>query len=501
MNVIGLCQGSNMNIFHNMLIEGLISKKSKIGIFIADSFYYVNEFESKFENKNYYLLKEWEVINYSLGKNYQQNIEKWIKFFDDSSLWESVLSDRRIIYGNFCKVKQDYKSKFNQNQIINIVNHSLNCIEKLFNKIKPDLIIGFAPVTLIEHLILRYAEKKNIKYFLIRSSKIDNNLILYDNMNGLSDNIKKLIFSNNKIDNETIQLSENYINKIRKSNHNIYEGITDPKHYFKHFNFLNIFVRFASSLYNYFKKIKNPITRIDNHNPNFILSTYYSEIVKLFRSYKYKWFVKYNSLNFDSHSKYSFFPMHTEPEIAIQINGRVLTNQIEVIRNIAMSLPLNHKLIVKEHPRSFGLRKVSYYKKILQIPNVYLCPLNLSVSKIIDLSSLVFTISGSVGLESIIKKKPVILLGYQDIDVFPSSMVRKVHNLFELSKNVKNLLNNHKHDEKFLIKYISSVIKMSKKIDLYSTLLNKKNRIAFNQSSYKENILKLNDLFKLNMYE
>ena len=41
MNVLGLCQGANLKIFHNLLNEDLVDKNSKIGVFIADAFYYV----------------------------------------------------------------------------------------------------------------------------------------------------------------------------------------------------------------------------------------------------------------------------------------------------------------------------------------------------------------------------------------------------------------------------------------------------------------------------
>lgn len=501
MNVLGLCQGANLKIFHNLLKEDLVDKNSKIGVFIADAFYYVNKFESKFDNKKFILLKEWEVINFALTDSYEQDINKWIHYFKESSLWESVLADRRIIHGSYCKVKQDYKSKYSHEEIIKIVSYSLDEIDELFKKLKPNLIIGFAPVTLIEHLILKYAEKNNIKYYLIRSSKIDNNVILYDNMHTLSSKIKNLILSKESLESEKLDSAKKYIDKIRNSGHNIYEGITDPKNYFKSFNIFYILKRFASSFYNFFKKRNNSITRVDNHNPNFIISTYYSEIVKLFRSYKFRKFINSNALELNHNQKYCFYPLHTEPEIAIQINGRVLTNQIEVIRNIALSLPINYKLIVKEHPRSFGMRKINYYKKITEIPNVYLCPLGLSVTQVLDFSDLVFTISGSVGLEALIKKNPVILLGYQDIEIFPKTMLRKVHNLYKLSFNVKDILLNYKHDESFLLRYVASVLKMSKKIDLYSTLLNKKGRVSFDSSNYKKNISSLNDLIKLYMYE
>ncbi|MDP6893688.1 MAG: hypothetical protein QF731_10970, partial [Verrucomicrobiota bacterium] len=59
---------------------------------------------------------------------------------------------------------------------------------------------------------------------------------------------------------------------------------------------------------------------------------------------------------------YIFFPLHAEPEIALSIFSKYYQNQIELIRNIALALPMNYRLIVKEHPRNIGRRSNNYYK-------------------------------------------------------------------------------------------------------------------------------------------
>ena len=48
---------------------------------------------------------------------------------------------------------------------------------------------------------------------------------------------------------------------------------------------------------------------------------------------------------------FAFYPLHSEPEVAIQVLAHPYhKNQIELVRNIAASLPFGMPLIIKEHP-------------------------------------------------------------------------------------------------------------------------------------------------------
>jgi hypothetical protein len=184
MNLLGLCQGKNGQIFFDFQNNlKSIYDVEKVGVFIADSYYYINEFNSKYDDDKFLTLKEWEVYGEALKiKTSNEVINKWSNYFlDDFTLWEAALADRRVIYGEFCKVTDDLKSRYTHEEIVSLICHSLDRIEKLFNELEPDCIIGFAPVTLIEVLIIQYAIKNGIKIFLIRSSKIDDRIVFFDN--------------------------------------------------------------------------------------------------------------------------------------------------------------------------------------------------------------------------------------------------------------------------------------------------------------------------------
>ena len=58
-----------------------------------------------------------------------------------------------------------------------------------------------------------------------------------------------------------------------------------------------------------------------------------------------------------------FFPLHAEPEVSIFLYGRPFHNQIELIRTISMSMPINFKLIVKRASFYYWQEKNSAFIK------------------------------------------------------------------------------------------------------------------------------------------
>ena len=90
-------------------------------------------------------------------------------------------------------------------------------------------------------------------------------------------------------------------------------------------------------------------------------------------------------------------------------------------------------LVVKEHPRSAGVRPLSYYKKLLEIPNVVLVEPSASSHELVRKANLVTVITGNIGLEAAVLGKPVIVFGETDYLALPDIMVKKCHDLYELS--------------------------------------------------------------------
>ena len=155
---------------------------------------------------------------------------------------------------------------------------------------------------------------------------------------------------------------------------------------------------------------------------------------------------------------YAYFSLHVEPEISTLVWAPLFTNQIELIRKIALSLPNGLKLLVKEHPYMFGKRNINYYKKIESIPNVRLIDHQIQTEKIINNNKCkaVFVISGTSGFEAMLRGKIVFLFSKMFYDFLEN--VFYVNNLNNISKILKSNMNHNFLDSKKFNKNILKLI-------------------------------------------
>ena len=201
-----------------------------------------------------------------------------------------------------------------------------------------------------------------------------------------------------------------------------------------------------------FKRLKaaNDFFMNMNYNNNQTHYTYYGRnktkvliyyILDYFRDRKRKSFIDKNLVK-DSKFNESFvyFPLHMEMERTTLIGAPYFINQIDIIRSVAKSLPINFKLYVKEHPIQIlrGWRSKEEYQEIMDIPNVRLLHPDFSNDILYNNCSLVFTIAGTAGFEAACYGKPSIImvkLNYLDL---PS--VTLLNNFNELHDLIKNKL-------------------------------------------------------------
>jgi len=170
------------------------------------------------------------------------------------------------------------------------------------------------------------------------------------------------------------------------------------------------------------------------------------------------------------------------------------TDQIAVITNIAKSLPIGYKLLVKEHPvmETQGWRPISFYKQIMDLPNVQLIHPSVSSEEIIKKSSLVITIRGTTSLEATFFGKPSIVLkpdiGYNTI---PSITI--LENIERLPDAINNTLNKNV-DPSELNNYIDFLEKNSFEFPNEKYYYEVANRFKFNVGYLKEIEIKEKDM-------
>lgn len=200
--------------------------------------------------------------------------------------------------------------------------------------------------------------------------------------------------------------------------------------------------------YDMFKQVKEYDTRFQNSKSKLIKAflkflfssntneqthwTYYGrtkqkviikEIIYLLKKKYREIFINRNfDRKIEDKEPFVYFPLHIDQERVLLVGAPFYTNQIEVIKNIVQSLPVGCKLIVKEHPDMVtrGWRPTSYYKQIMNFPNVHLIHWSVSPEEILKKCSLVITIAGTASLEAAFHGKPSIILSDMGFGVLPS---------------------------------------------------------------------------------
>ena len=149
--------------------------------------------------------------------------------------------------------------------------------------------------------------------------------------------------------------------------------------------------------------------------------------------------------------KYVFYPLHINPEASTSLFGKWYVNQLDLIEKISKSLPCDYKLYAKEHVFAYSSRPSWYYKEIKKFPNVRLISPHTNTLDLIKNSSLVLTITSTVGWESILLQKPVLVFGDVYYNIFDG--IIKIKEISQLPNLIENNLNK-KIDKNEIFKFI-----------------------------------------------
>lgn len=115
-----------------------------------------------------------------------------------------------------------------------------------------------------------------------------------------------------------------------------------------------------------------------------------------------------DSLDAFKDRKIVFFPFQQEPESSTLVLTPHFSNQFAILVELALSLPADAVLVVKEHPWQLGRRTRGVYDAILEIPNVVMLAPTFPSLDIIRRSAAVCAISSSAAHEAAVMGKPVL---------------------------------------------------------------------------------------------
>jgi hypothetical protein len=110
-----------------------------------------------------------------------------------------------------------------------------------------------------------------------------------------------------------------------------------------------------------------------------------------------------------------FYPLHVEPEFALQTMSPEYFFQLAAIAALARDLPVGTRLAVKEHLAAIGRRPTEFIDQIASLKNVVLIRADEHGQNVVRRARAVATITSSAGFEAAVLGKPVITFGQHNI--------------------------------------------------------------------------------------
>jgi len=389
------------------------------------------------------------------------------------NLWPYIAIDRTMMYSILPREYPSDKPMYSHEEMLKILQVKARAVINFLEKEKPDVICFSVIGSLYSMLIYHIAQKMNIKTIVLYPPSVIKNL------SPITEDYRRLTWTEEVFE----KLEKNLYQSPKKEEAKqvIKEFRENPAPY--HSDLLT-----TKSVPGRFKQLKfilpkNLIKNIlwflhlcfDKNNDHTAEKPFWFLIDRIKR--KLRSFRGYTDLyeKPKENEEFCFYALQGEPEFSLYVWGFFRINQIELIRQIARSLPIHFKLYVKEHPSMHGYRTRRYYKELKKIPNLKLIDPKIPGTELVSKSKIVTTIAGTCGWEAVLLKKPVITFG--DIFYNKLSTVKHCQYIGDLPKLIKNQLEEKfsakggpssgwEYKEKELENFVSAILEESVKVDL-----------------------------------
>ncbi len=479
MNIFFSTQDASLDLFHALLRE--IREPLNIqraGFAVVNSVYY-SQFLKRHPDfeKRYLVLKEWDVYKSARKDRFDaEELAEYERDLGDPNLWPPIVIDRRIYQGPRCTFDLDYRCRRSHEEMQRILLAGCRAFDRLFAELKPSVVMTVYTATLADSLAHLFAVKAGAINLDLRAARVMNFVMWARGFEKPPPHLRSILndFQTKGIPDHIRQKVEAFLTEF--TNRQVtYEGGT-PKRRRLSLTIKNPLCVLKNSLL--VLRARRTLGTDDPYLDGTLMAGIYRRLVHPVRSSLFG-FVAGNRFVDDDRkitSPYVFFPLHVEPELVLARWARPWLNQIEAVRNISLSIPVTWKVVVKEHPQMMGRRPLSYYRKLLMIPNVLLYDPWASTVSAIRNSMGVFVIRGALALDAAIYGKPVICLGHSLWDMLPSHMARIVENPYKLAAQFSDLRANYRWDREALATMIAVLIAGSCPVNLVTGLLGKKDR-------------------------
>lgn len=368
-------------------------------------------------------------------ENLHERISGLQNKYHEHVLWRYVWADRSWVKCGYEEIQKRLVVCFDY-------------FEDLYSKESPDLILTNAYASMPHLISYEVAKKLKIDIRRPMSVRLNNLYILSDN------EMEREVWIENHFHNE-VPLSPTSREKVvefiagfREKNTGPAYQILRKKEHQVDFGHLYRFFRYLNK-YFFTNAFKGDHTKANPFKRVWLESEWRLKRIYWLRSDHWDEYVPAE--------KYVYFPLHVQPEMSTMTFAPFYLDQPSIIENISKSLPIDYRLVIKEHPSMLGRRDGNYYRRIKSLPNVRFVSPTVNSFEITENSSAIFTITGTAGLEGLILRKPVFVLGSTFYRHCPL-----IINVGELSPTkwpevVSQTLKSYEHDEETLIKFLGAI--------------------------------------------
>jgi len=377
------------------------------------------------------------------------------------SIWPLVATMRNHVRSYKDKYYYGFKQNVSDEDILDYVMAVYKYLRLIFDQFKPDIIISPNFVALSHLMFNFYAHRQGIKMIAIIDSKVKGISIFSHNY--LHDEGPFYqwvdVLNQNKARSENQEKAKKYIQEFRQA-----FKLPDSAEEFvpgRKASLIKIIRRELAPFYHVLQwYLKRPINVLESTGitpdwrpPRIILRDHYCQ-----KKYR-KFMNNYQYYPFTKIKKYVYFPLQFQPEETIDVIAPFFSNQIETARQVAMSLPDDYTLVVKEHPAMVGLRPPSYLEKVARTVNIKLIDYHISSEDVLKRADLVISPSSTTLAEAAFLNKPAIQLGNLGTTLKLPNVFRCT-DMTQLSKKIKEVLSldlNNPEYERRLENFVAAI--------------------------------------------
>ncbi|MDP2709096.1 MAG: hypothetical protein Q8O93_03560 [bacterium] len=412
------------------------------------------------------------ILDEEIHETYKNEVIDWDflkkleREYGIPNLWPHIAIDRVVMQNQLVREYPYDTPPYKYEEILKIFQVKAKTIIEFLEREKPDVVFTTIVAAIGSSLLYYIAKKKNINVIIIETCRVRQNWIL-------TEDYKRSTYVEKKYDelmaagkeSQKIEEARQYLADFQKKHSTyLHYSMTDlnknyrlnPLKWLKPKNIWRSLSWFLKFSYNYYVAGKN--RDFTDEKP----VGYLIDRVKR----KIRTAVGFSNLydKPDFKENYGFYPLHYEPEVGVSLYAPNWTDQVNLVRQIAKSLPIDYRLYVKEHPAMVGYRPKAYYKELKKIPNIKLIEPNIPSYDLVKNADIVFVIASTAGWEAILLQKPLVTFG----DVFYNklSTVKKCDNIAELPYLIKTQLENFNYRPEELENFIGCVMEESADIGL-----------------------------------